>query len=202
MAKDSMQRSINDEIPKSRITLTYRIPDAVEEQEVDLPLRLLIMGDLSKGSSKDCKDEHGKPRTLDKRDIHRLDGKNLDKVIKDLGITITIPSVENRIDRANPGGTFPVELKIEAMSSFSPAEVAKQVPRIRALLLLKKLLLEMSEKISNERDFRDLLRAIAATPGKAKELRDTELKDYAGFKLKTKADAPKDGAPRPEPQNS
>lgn len=194
---DEMQRSVNDEIPKSRITLTYRIPDAVEEQEVDLPFRLLILGDLSKGTSKDCKGADGKPKTLDKREIHRLDGKNLNKVIKEMGITVNIPQVANKIDPAT-AESFPVALKIEEMSSFSPAEVAKQVPKIRALLLLKKLLLEVNEKISNEREFRDLLRALAKDPQKAKDLMEKDLKEYGSFKLPTKAEAPKAEAPKTE----
>ncbi len=74
--------AITDEIPKSRITLTYRIPQGVEQKELNLPFRLLILGDLSAGTSKDRKLE------LDKREIRRLDGKNLNKVIEDMKMTI------------------------------------------------------------------------------------------------------------------
>jgi type VI secretion system protein ImpB len=44
---------VNDEIPKSRITLTYKTEVQGEPAVVDLPFRLLVLGDFSGGSSKD-----------------------------------------------------------------------------------------------------------------------------------------------------
>ena len=45
--------SIQDEIPKSRLTLTYKTEVNGAQQDVDLPLRLAILGDFSGGTSKD-----------------------------------------------------------------------------------------------------------------------------------------------------
>ena len=44
---------VQDEVPKSRITLTYKTDVDGEPAVVDLPLRLMVLGDFSNGSSKD-----------------------------------------------------------------------------------------------------------------------------------------------------
>ncbi|EYF05027.1 type VI secretion system contractile sheath small subunit [Chondromyces apiculatus] len=168
--------AITDEIPKSRITLTYRIPQGVEQKEVNLPFRLLVLGDLSAGTSKDQKLE------FDKRQIRRLDGKNLNKVMADMDMSIEA-TVPNRIDPKN-SETLQVKLPVTSMQSFSPAEVAQNVPKIKALLLLKKLLLEAQANIDNSKDFRKILRALAQEGNKqaADELQK-QFESYDSFKL-------------------
>ncbi|HTN88141.1 MAG TPA: type VI secretion system contractile sheath small subunit [Sorangium sp.] len=178
--------AITDEIPKSRITLTYRIPQGVEQKEVNIPFRLLILGDLSGGTSKDRKLE------LDKRDIRRLDGKNLNKVMADMNMTIDA-TVQNCIDPAN-AEKLPVKLPVTSMSSFTPAEVARNVPKIRALLLLKKLLLEVQANIDNSKDFRKLLRALAANDKAAGDLKQ-QLQGFEGFQLPPGRSEKKDKGP-------
>ena len=69
-----MAREERSEIPKSRITLTYRIPQGIEKQELELPLRLVVMGNLS--GSKDGKNQSKDQKLdLDKRPIRRLDAR-------------------------------------------------------------------------------------------------------------------------------
>jgi len=167
--------AITDEIPKSRLTLTYRTTVHGEPEDVTLPLRLLIMGDLSKGTSKDAKTE------LDKRFIRHLDGKNLDEVISDLGMSVKV-TVPNKIDPDRSGETIEATLPIKSMRSFQPAEIAKNVPKIRSLLLLKKLLLEVQANIDNRKEFRVLLRELTAHPDKVEALL-AELPGFEDFKV-------------------
>jgi type VI secretion system protein ImpB len=127
--------AITDEIPKSRLTLTYRTNVHGEPEDVALPFRVLVVGDLSAGTSADRKVD------LDQRQIRRLDGKNLDQVMGDMNMSVKV-TVPNRIDPER-GEELVAELPIRSMKSFSPAEVAKNVPKVRALLLLKRLLLEV-----------------------------------------------------------
>jgi type VI secretion system protein ImpB len=166
--------AITDEIPKSRITLTYRIPQGVEQKEVNLPFRLLILGDLSAGTSKERKLE------LDQRDIRRLDGKNLDKVMGDMNMSIKT-KVRNCID-PDDAAELTLDLPVTSMKSFSPAAVAQNVPKLRALLLLKKLLLEAQANIDNSKDFRKILRALVTDDKAATELKKV-VEGFDSFKL-------------------
>lgn len=166
--------AITDEIPRSRITLTYRTTVRGQPEEVTLPFRLLIMGDLSGGTSKD------RALDLDRRKIRRLNGKNLNEVMRDMSMSIRF-TVPNRID-PDRAADLTVDLPIRSMRSFSPAEVAQGVPRIRALLLVKKLLLELQANLDNHKEFRRQLRALAHDPALAEALR-SELKGFEAFHL-------------------
>jgi len=70
------------------------------------------------------------------------------------------------------------------MKSFSAAEVAKNVPKVRSLLLLKKLLLEVQANIDNRKDFRRLLRELAQDKDAITKLL-AELQGFDDFKIPT-----------------
>ncbi len=101
--------------------------------------------------------------------------------------------MKNCIDPAN-AETLPVKLPVTSMKSFTPAEVARNVPKIRALLLLKKLLLEAQANIDNSKDFRKMLRALAGNEKAAEELKK-ELVGFEGFQLPPGRAAAKDEKP-------
>jgi len=166
--------AITDEIPRSRITLTYRTTVRGQPEEVALPFRLLIMGDLSGGTAKD------RAVDLDRRQVRRLNGKNLKEVMRDMNMSIRL-TIDNRIDPER-APELTVDVPIRSMRSFSPAEVAQAVPKIKALLLVKKLLLELQANLDNHKEFRRQLRALAQDPAIAEALRN-ELKDFAAFHL-------------------
>ena len=86
--------AINDEIPKSRITLTYRTSVNGERAEKALPLRMLIMGSFSAGTSVDSQ------KDLDQRQIRNLDGKNLESGDEGHGHPPEF-KVPNRVDPSN-----------------------------------------------------------------------------------------------------
>jgi type VI secretion system protein ImpB len=177
--------AITDEIPKSRLTLTYRTNVNGTPEDKVLPFRLLIMGDLSNGTSKD------RAVDLDQRNIRQLDGKNLNHLISDMKMSVKL-AVANRID-PDKSDTINVTLPIEGMKSFTPAEIAQHVPKIKSLLLLRKLLLEVQNNIDNKKEFRTMLRQLAENPDTATALR-AELAGFDDFKVPT-GKASGEGAP-------
>jgi len=166
--------AINDEIPKSRITLTYRTNVHGKKVDKDLPLRLLVMGDFSQGTSVDRK------KDLDQRQLRNLDGKNLDQVMRDMNMSLQF-TVKNQIDPAN-AEELEVNLPITSMKSFTPAEIAKNIPKVRALMLLRKLLLEMQSNLDNRKEFRRMVRELAQNPDAVAALQK-DLKDFEGLKI-------------------
>lgn len=166
--------AVNDEIPKSRLTLTYRTSVQGQAEDVTLPFRLLVMGDLSGGSSID------RQLDLDQRDIRNLDGTNLNQVMADMNMSVKF-SVANKIDPER-GEELPVELPVTSMKSFQPAEIARHVPKIRALLLLRKLLLEVQGNLDNRKEFRKLVRSLAQSEDAMAALLK-QLEGYENFKV-------------------
>lgn len=166
--------AVNDEIPKSRLTLTYRTSVSGEAEDVALPFRLLVMGDLSGGTSKDREVD------LDQREIRNLDGTNLGEVMADMNMSVSF-NVANKID-PDREEELQVKLPVTSMKSFQPSDIAQNVPKIKALLLLRKLLLEVQGNLDNRKEFRKLMRALAQDEAGVQAMLD-QLKDFDNFKV-------------------
>jgi type VI secretion system protein ImpB len=170
--------SIQDQLPRSRITLTYRTTINGEAETVSLPLRMLMLGDFSLGSSEDRKVD------LEARKLRSVNGRNLDELMKDMKMSLRF-QVPNRI---NPDveADLDVELPIDRMKSFHPDEVVHHVPKLKALRLLKKLLLEMQSSIDNQKALRGLVYELFSNKEALKQVL-AELKDYESLRLPSKA---------------
>lgn len=162
--------SVQDEVPRSRITLTYKTEVDGEPATVNLPFRLMIPADFSLGTSKDRKID------LDERTPRNLDGSNANDVMREMGITLDLV-VPNKINK-DVSETLNVRLSINSLNSFSPQEVAKSVPQLQSLLLFKKLLEEVQSNIANKKEFAQLLNKLYSNPDALIKIRE-ELKQLA-----------------------
>lgn len=87
--------SVQDEIPRSRITLSYRTTINGQPEDVILPFRLLVVGDFSQGRSTKRK------QPLEQREMYSLNGRNLNEVMANMQLqlfdrneqSVTIPSM-------------------------------------------------------------------------------------------------------------
>lgn len=180
--------SIQDEIPRSRINLRYRTEINGSAQMLELPFRLMILADLSAGSSTDREVD------LDTRRLRSLDGKNIDSVMENMRMSISF-KVKNCIE---PGSEeqLDVQLPIKNRKSLSPEEVSANLPKVRALLLLRKLLLEVQANIDNRKDLRRLVQEIWSSPEHLKTLQK-ELEGLATYKLPSAANTLPAAKPNP-----
>ncbi len=171
--------AIQDEIPKSRLTLRYKTEVNGQPEDITLPMRLMVTGDFSQGTSTDRKLD------LDERRMRNLDGTNTNAVMKDMGMTLKF-AVENKIDPEREED-LQVTLPIDSMQSFSPDEVAQHVPKLKGLLALKRLVEEMQSNVDNRKELRKLLDELMSKPENLEKVM-ADLKGFEGFKLPT-ADA-------------
>ena len=148
--------AVIDEIPKSRITIKYETEINGEKVQREIPLRLMVMGNLSAGTSHDSQID------LAERKVRELDGKNLDATMKDMNIRLCY-SVTNRINPEQEP-TMDVEIPIDSMKSFNPAQIAEKVPQIKSLLILKQLIKELETTADNNKVFRQHLGEILSNP--------------------------------------
>ena len=172
-------------IPRSRITLTYdtRQPDQ-PRKEKELPLRLLILGDLTGRTWKAAAGVATEPGDeLDRRPIHNLNGRNLDAIMEKLRIAVELGAVANHVSR--DGAPFPVRIPITSMASFEPGQVVQHVPPAARLLELRKLVLELQAHVDNNKKFRRLIRELTspARAGLLAQLR-AELTKQLGAELR------------------
>jgi type VI secretion system protein ImpB len=166
--------AIQDEIPKSRLTLRYKTEVSGQPEDVSLPLRLLVEGNFSLGSSKDRKVD------LEERRLRTLDGTNTDAVMKDMGMSLKF-AVSNKID-PEMAEDMNVEIPVESMRSFSPDHIAKHVPKLKGILQMKKLLEEVVSNVDNRKDFRKLLNELMSDEEALGKMME-QLKGYESLKL-------------------
>jgi type VI secretion system protein ImpB len=188
--------------PRSRITLTYdtRQPDQ-PRTEKELPLRLLVMGDLT-GRAWKADGAAAADGELDSRPIHNLNGRNLDAVMAKLAIAVELQGIA---DHVSAGGVpFNATIPITSMASFEPGQVVQHVAPARRLLELRKLVLELQAQVDNNKKLRKLVRDLTS-PAQAPLLAElrSELGKLLGSELRVPSRAELEGAngalPAPTP---
>jgi len=144
-----MTESFQKEKPPARVNLFLEVTTGTLRKKVELPLRLLIVGDFSGRSSNVL--------LGDKQSI-AVNEDNFEDVMKstDLATEFTVPDVMS----GKEGGELEVSLKFDNMSSFHPEKVAQQVSQISQLLATRNLLTDLRNRIVSVADFRRQLENI------------------------------------------
>lgn len=161
---------VQDEVPKSRITLTYETEVNGEPAPVELPLRHMVLADLSLGTSSDRKID------LDERAPRNFNGSNTDEIMEQMGTSLEMV-VPNKIS-PNEEESIRVKIPINGVDSFSPEKVAEEVPQVKSLLLFKKLLEEIQSNIANKKEFAQLLSKLYSNPEALQKIKE-ETKDVS-----------------------
>ena len=134
--------------PPERINITYKAATGDAQQEKELPLKTLVMGDFS-GSPVET--------TVEDRKAINVNADNFNQVIKGMGIKLNL-KVANKLDEA--GGELPVKLGFDSLKSFGPEAIAQQVPELAKLLELRQALSALQGPMGNFPEFRKKIQAI------------------------------------------
>ena len=127
--------------PKERINITYKAKTNGQNEDVELPLKLMVMANLK-----------GKNETpLEEREIVQINKINFDQVMRKLNITTSF-SVKNTLGTG--AEELDVKLNIASMKDFSPDSLAKQIPELNKLLQLREALMALKGPMGNIPDFR------------------------------------------------
>ena len=166
--------AIQDEIPKSRLTLRYKTEVSGLPEDLTLPMRLLVTGDYSLGTSKDRKVD------LEERRLRNMDGKNTNEVMKDMGMSLKM-AVPTKIDPDNEED-MNVEIPLDSMKAFLPDHIAENVPKLKGILMMKQLLEEVLSNVDNRKEFRNLLGQLMSDQEALGKMME-HLKGFESFKL-------------------
>lgn len=155
------QGSYQSEIPASRVNIKYvkYVGDATEE--VELPLKLLLVGDYTQR-------EDDTP--LEDRKRININKNNFAAVMKEQNLSLNF-NVDNLLS-GEEGDEMNVDLKIESLKDFLPENIARQVPELKVLLEVRKLLQDLKGRVVNNTEFRRELDRILQDPDKAAALRE------------------------------
>lgn len=129
--------------PKERVNIVYRPAIGDAKEEVELPLKMLVMGDFT-GRTDD--------RPLERREPVNIDKDNFNEVLKAQGVRLNL-SVPNRLS-GNADDAMTLSLKVESMKDFGPEAIVEQVPELKRLLELREALRALKGPLSNVPEFR------------------------------------------------
>jgi len=134
--------------PKERVNIVYKSSVGDQTEEVELPLKLLMLGDYT-GKSSD--------ETVEDRDPVNIDKDNFNDVMAGMKLSLDV-NVTDTLDEDNE--SMPVHLEFKSMSDLSPDSIAKQVPELDSMLEMRKALLALKGPLGNVPTFRKAIQNI------------------------------------------
>lgn len=137
--------------PKERVNIVYKSSTGEQSEDVELPLKLLMVGDYT-GKHSDTVVEDRIPVNINK--------DNFDDVIKSMNLSLDV-NVDNTLSE-DENEPMAVHIDIKSMKDFSPENVARQVPELNSLLQMRNALLALKGPLGNVPAFRKTIQNILA----------------------------------------
>jgi type VI secretion system protein ImpB len=136
--------------PRERVNIVYKPATGGAQEEIELPLVQLVMGDFSLRPDGRPLEDRGEPINVDK--------DNFNKVMREqkLALNFTVP---NKLSEQE-GDELPVDLKIENLKDFEPESIAAQVPELKKLTELRDALTALKGPLANVPGFRKQLQKL------------------------------------------
>lgn len=162
MASNSFQ----NEVPKARVNIKLDLHTGGATKKVELPLKLMVMGDYSNGREQ---------RPLSERGKVNVDKNNFNNVLAEFSPALKLTAANTL---AGDASDMAVELDFRSLKDFEPEQVARQIPQLRALLAMRNLLRDLKSNLLDNATFRQELERILKNESLSDALR-TELKALA-----------------------
>ncbi|EOL8968898.1 type VI secretion system contractile sheath small subunit [Cronobacter dublinensis] len=155
-----MADSFQNEVPKARINLKLALHTGSAQKKVELPLKLLTVGNFSNGRES---------RPLSEREKINVNKNNFNSVLSEFNPEVSL-AVPNTL--AGDGSEENVTLSFFDIKDFEPEQVARQIPQLRAMLAMRNLLRDLKSNLLDNATFRKELEKILKDPALSQELRD------------------------------
>jgi len=134
--------------PKERVNITYKPATGDAQENIELPLKLMMMGDYTLRPD---------DRLLEDRKSINIDKDNFKDVMRSQDLSLKM-NVEDKL--SEEGGQMAVDLKFDTLDDFNPEAVAKQVPEMNKLLQLRTALQALKGPLGNVPEFRKKLQGL------------------------------------------
>ena len=135
--------------PKERINIRYVPATGDAQEDVELPLNMMVVGDFT-ARSDDTPIEERTPINIDK--------DNFNEVLEGYAPNLKV-NVDNRLTDEE-GAQLAVDLTFKDMKDFSPESIAKSVPELNSLLELREALVALKGPLGNVPAFRKKIAAV------------------------------------------
>ncbi len=142
--------------PKERVNIVYRPATGNAKLEVELPLKLMVLGDYTLRED-ETPIEEMKPVNIDK--------DNFNDVLKAHKLSLDL-SVPNKLDdKAAPDAVLAMNIKFDSIDDFSPDAIVDKVPELRQMIALRDALKALKGPLGNIPDFRKKVQELIEDEG-------------------------------------
>lgn len=139
--------------PKERVNITYKPATKGTQEAVELPLKLLCIGDYTQRND-EHKLEDRKPISIDKTTFDEVLAK------QELQLMLNVP---NRIMEEGGRDLLAVDIRINSIKDFSPNSLVEQVPELKKLMVLREALVALKGPLGNAPAFRKAIEDLLAS---------------------------------------
>ena len=141
--------------PKERVNITYKPATGDAQEEVELPLKLLVMGDFTLREDE---------RMIEDREPISVDKDNFNDVLKAQELELQF-AVQNKLSDDEEAGEITVNLKFEHIWDFDPDNIIGKVPELAKLMELREALVALKGPLGNIPEFRKKLQSLIEDEG-------------------------------------
>jgi type VI secretion system protein ImpB len=143
--------------PKERVNIVYRPATGDAKEEVELPLKMLVVGDFTMQPD---------DRMIEEREPTSIDKDNFNDVMRAQNLKLEISATDKL--SGDPDKEMAVSLTFESINDFSPESIAQRTPELNQLLQLREALSALKGPMSNRPEFRKKIQEIV-TDASARE---------------------------------
>ena len=147
--------------PKERVNIVYTSDTGGAQEQVELPLKQLVLGDFTLRED-DTPLENIKPIRVDKY--------NFSDVLKGQNLSLQL-NVANRLsENAAEDEQLPITMRFQSLRDFEPDAIVNQVPELQKLIALRDALKALKGPMGNLPEFRKQLQSLMNDEGARERL--------------------------------
>ncbi|MGR6837654.1 type VI secretion system contractile sheath small subunit [Aliivibrio wodanis] len=135
--------------PKERINIRYVPATGDVQEDVELPLSMMVVGDFTARADE---------TPIEDRTPINIDKDNFNDVLEGYSPNIKV-NVDNNLSEEE-GAQLGVDLTFSSLKDFSPEAIAKSVPELNGLLELREALVALKGPLGNVPSFRKKIAAL------------------------------------------
>ncbi len=129
--------------PKERVNIVYKPSTGDAQEEVELPLKVLVMGDFT---------QRDDDTSVEERKAINVDKDNFDDVLRAQNVELDL-NVKNTMSD-EPDAQLGVNLDFKSMKDFDPDAIVQNVPELKKLMDLREALKALKGPLGNVPAFR------------------------------------------------
>jgi len=138
--------------PKERVNVTFKPAAGGAQEEIELPLKLMVLGDFNQQLDE---------RKVEDRQPIGIDKNNFDEVLAKQELSLSFGVANHLLEDASDED-LGVQLRIHSMKDFNPANLVDQVPELKKLMELRDALVALKGPLGNAPAFRRAIESVLA----------------------------------------